>query len=61
MAYYYQFLIETPHPNLSQAIKWINVRYAAYFNCKRRRSGHLFQGQIKAFLIDFELSGGPNE
>ena len=45
-------LIETPHPNLSQAIKWINVSYAVYFNRKRRRSGHLFQGRFKAVLID---------
>jgi putative transposase len=52
MTNHYHLLIETPHPNLSQAIKWINVSYAAYFNRKRRRSGHLFQGRFKAVLID---------
>ena len=52
MTNHYHFLIETPHPNLSQAVKWINVGYAAYFNRKRRRSGHLFQGRFKAVVID---------
>jgi REP element-mobilizing transposase RayT len=52
MSNHYHFLIETPHPNLSQAIKWINVSYAAYFNRKRKRSGHLFQGRFKAVLVD---------
>jgi REP element-mobilizing transposase RayT len=52
MTNHYHFLIETPHPNLSQAIKWINVGYVAYFNRKRRRSGHLFQGRYKAVLVD---------
>ena len=28
MTTHYHFLIETPHANLSQAIKWINVGYA---------------------------------
>jgi putative transposase len=52
MTTHYHFLIETPHPNLSQAIKWINVSYAVYFNRKRRRTGHLFQGRFKAVLVD---------
>lgn len=52
MTNHYHFLIETPHPNLSQAIKWINVGYVAYFNRKRRRSGHLFQGRFKAVVVD---------
>ncbi|HTP05607.1 MAG TPA: transposase [Nitrospirota bacterium] len=52
MTNHYHLLIETPHANLSQAIKWINVSYAAYFNRKRRRSGHLFQGRFKAVLVD---------
>jgi len=52
MTNHYHLLIETPHPNLSQAIKWINVGYVAYFNRKRRRSGHLFQGRYKAVVVD---------
>lgn len=52
MTNHYHLLIETPQPNLSQAIKWINVSYVAYFNRKRERSGHLFQGRFKAVVID---------
>ena len=52
MTNHYHMLIETPQPNLSQAIKWINVSYATYFNRKRRRSGHLFQGRFKSILVD---------
>jgi len=52
MTNHYHLLIETPQPNLSQAIKWINVSYATYFNRKRSRSGHLFQGRYKAILVD---------
>ena len=52
MSNHYHLLVETPHPNLSQAIKWINVSYAAYFNRKRRRTGHLFQGRFKSILVD---------
>lgn len=52
MPRHYHLLIQTPHPNLSRAIQWINVSYAAYFNSRHRRSGHLFQGRFKAYLLD---------
>ena len=50
MTTHYHLLIETPQPNLSAAIQWLNVSYAAYYNKKRRRSGHLFQGRFKSIL-----------
>ena len=52
MTNHYHLLIETPLPNLSQAIKWINVSYATYFNRKRNRRGHLFQGRFKSIIVD---------
>jgi putative transposase len=52
MTTHYHLLVETPQPNLSQAIKWINVSYAGYFNRKRQRRGHLFQGRFKSILVD---------
>ena len=52
MTTHYHLLVETPRANLSQAIKWINVSYAVYFNRKRRRFGHLFQGRFKGVLVD---------
>ncbi len=47
-------MIETPEANLSAAIQWLNVSYATYFNKKHQRSGHLFQGRFKAFLVDVD-------
>jgi hypothetical protein len=32
----------------------INASYTTYFNTKRSRSGHLFQGRYKAILVDKE-------
>ena len=52
MTNHYHLIIETPQPNLSQAIKWINVSYATYFNRKQKRSGHLFQGRFKSIIIE---------
>ncbi len=52
MTNHYHFLVETLQPNLSKAFQWINVSYAAYFNRKYRRKGHLFQGRFKSILVD---------
>jgi len=49
---HYHLLIETKEPNLSQAIQWLNVSYAIYFNRRYGRPGHLFQGRFKAILIE---------
>ncbi|GBD98979.1 chromosomal replication initiation protein [bacterium BMS3Abin07] len=52
MTNHYHLLVETPYPNLSNAIQWLNVSYATYFNKKHQRKGHLFQGRFKAILIE---------
>jgi REP element-mobilizing transposase RayT len=52
MSNHFHLLVETPESNLSMAMQWINVSYATYFNRKRGRHGHLFQGRFKAILID---------
>jgi putative transposase len=43
---------ETPAGNLSQIMHHINGAYTTYFNVKRTRSGHLFQGRYKAILVE---------
>ena len=45
-------IIETPKPNISKVMHYINGSYTTYINNKRDRSGHLFQGRYKAVLID---------
>jgi len=52
MGNHYHLLLETPSGNLSQIVKHINGAYTNYFNAKRKRSGHLFQGRYKAILIE---------
>lgn len=49
---HYHLLVETPDANISKAMHWLNVSYAVYFNIKRNRKGHLFQGRFKAFLVN---------
>jgi REP element-mobilizing transposase RayT len=52
MTNHYHILLETQFPNLSQAIQWLNVSYAGYFNRKYKRNGHLFQGRFKSILVE---------
>jgi REP element-mobilizing transposase RayT len=49
---HYHLLMETPAGNLSQIMHHINGAYTTYFNAKRERSGHLFQGRYKAILLE---------
>jgi hypothetical protein len=52
MSNHYHLLLETPAGNLSQIMRHINGAYTTYFNVKRKRSGHLFQGRYKAILVE---------
>jgi REP-associated tyrosine transposase len=54
MSNHYHLLLETPAGNLSQMMRHINGAYTTYFNIKRKRSGHLFQGRYKAILVEFD-------
>ena len=49
---YYHLLIKTTKANLSRIIHYINGSYTTYFNVKRRKTGHLFQGRYKSLVID---------
>lgn len=52
MGNHYHLLLETPRGNLSKILHYINGAYTTYFNIKRGRSGHLFQGRYKGILVD---------
>ncbi|MFC1869158.1 transposase [Thermodesulfobacteriota bacterium] len=51
---HYHLLLETPSGNLPQIMRHINGAYTTYFNTKRGRFGHLFQGRYKAILVDID-------
>src|SRR4030042_891859 len=51
MGNHYHLLVRTREANLSAAIQWLGVSYSTWHNARHRRSGHLFQGRFKSFLI----------
>ena len=51
---HYHLLIETSRENLSLAIRYINSRYAEYFNARMGRIGPLWQGRYKSWFVHDE-------
>jgi putative transposase len=49
---HFHLLVCTPKGNLSEFMRHFNISYTAAFNRRHHRSGHLYQGRYKAFLID---------
>jgi putative transposase len=52
MTNHFHLLIQTPEANLSRGMQWLSGTYADWFNRRHKRSGHLFQGRFKSFIID---------
>jgi putative transposase len=51
---HYHLLLETPSGNLPRIMQHIDGADTTYFNVKRGRSGHLFQGRYKAILVEID-------
>jgi REP element-mobilizing transposase RayT len=49
---HYHLLVELNEPNLSRMGQWLNLSYAAWFNRRHGRSGHLFQGRFGSVIVD---------
>jgi REP element-mobilizing transposase RayT len=47
----YHLLIETRRANLSEFMRRLSMGYSIYFNYRRRRSGHLWQGRYQSWRI----------
>lgn len=56
MGNHYHLLVETPEPNLTAGMQWLQGTYTKRFNAIHREWGHLFQGRYKA--IPIESNGG---
>ena len=54
MGNHYHLLVETPDPNLSRGMKLLNQLYSQFYNFKYPRSGPVFQGRYKAWIVDKE-------
>jgi len=52
MGNHFHLLAQTRRANLSRWMHWLMVSYTVYFNWLHRRSGHLFQGRYKSFLVE---------
>jgi putative transposase len=48
---HYHLLLETHDENISEAMRVLNSHYAAWFNRKYSRSGHLWQGRYKSYIL----------
>lgn len=49
---HYHLLIETTKPNISKIMQNVNSAYTTYYNIKRHKYGHVFQGRYKSILVD---------
>ena len=49
---HYHLLIETTQPNISRIMQYINTSYTIYYNIKRNKCGHLFQGRYKSIIVE---------
>lgn len=54
MTNHFHLVVQTPEANLSRGMHWLNGKYAAWFNRRHKRWGHLFGGRFKAILVEKE-------
>lgn len=51
MTNHYHLLVRTQQANLSRAMQWLGGAYSIWHNKRHQRSGHLFQGRFKSFVV----------
>lgn len=56
---HYHLAVETPQPNLSRGMQWLQATYANRFNRLVKDRGHLFQGRFKSLIVDRDAYLGP--
>jgi REP element-mobilizing transposase RayT len=54
MKNHWHLLAQTPLGNLSEFMRHFNITYTSHYNRSHNRSGHLYQGRYKSFLVDKE-------
>jgi len=52
MVNHFHLLVKTPLANLQEFMRHFNISYTAYYNRTHQKTGHLYQGRYKAFVID---------
>lgn len=52
MGNHFHLAVETPSPNLSEGMRWLQSTFATRFNRYRKESGHIFQGRFKSIVVE---------
>jgi REP element-mobilizing transposase RayT len=52
MANHYHLVVRTVEANISRAVHRLNGPYAQWWNVRRQRTGHVFQGRFGAQVVD---------
>ena len=52
MGNHYHLAVETPEPNLSEGMRWLQSVFAMRFNRFRKENGHIFQGRYKSIVFE---------
>ena len=55
MPNHYHLVFETPAPDLSEGMKWLNGRFAQAFNGFHDLVGHVFQGRFHSVLVESDV------
>jgi REP element-mobilizing transposase RayT len=49
---HYHLALETPEPNLSAGMQWLQATFANRFNRNVQSRGHVFQGRFKSLIVE---------
>lgn len=49
---HWHILAQTPLGNLSEFMRHFNITYTSHYNRRHNRTGHLYQGRYKSFLVE---------
>jgi len=52
MGNHFHLALETPEPNLSEGMRWLQSSFATRFNRFRKENGHVFQGRFKSLVVE---------
>ena len=57
MRNHFHLVVETPHANLVEGMRWLLSTYSNRFNHRHGRCGHVFSGRYKALVVEGGESG----
>jgi len=52
MRNHFHLAVQTPEPNLTAGMHWLQCTFATRFNRLRKENGHLFQGRYRGILLE---------